>query len=880
MQKKLYFFLMLSINSVTPNPFEAQNFGLDANAGFNFPAGMDDFDPNAFYEQMSGSLGNIMQSPEGFEQFNQDIGEAIKGLVSDPELLKQNPELEQLKNNLDKDPDALRSYLENFRDVMADPNQAKELFSNFGNMLQETVSSENFLKELESDFSQDQELAALPLDEPKVTEAVKPNVMPELTRVEINGEWKPILLNRAAAQPERRAAVHMMVKDFNKAYKNLYLLTHAIDTEQQHLNQRTRKQMLDFFMEPGGLADYAAGIWTASNDEASAQFFLDQFSKDETFLEELVDFDFAVKELAKIAKLAAQDRLEEDQLFESGIIPKLFVGHEQELEARAQTSKDFAQRINKKLETEFIKNPNFLGLLKENRTNARQGNLPKTNSGTAKNKYPSDSNNNSYGSGSQYDNYYNQNSSDYNNPNMARSGSKNPDQSTSQGAQSTQAVNNRNIHSSDQKKEATAEEVKRNLIPQELEQLIGFLQELGSSSLENYQELCFKMEQFYNLLAKYSDKLDVLATILQKKPQKQKKELGGLVLTSKSTKQEPEPNNKNDDFFLQTFGQKKLSLALAGAVRAEKLLDTKCAIVPSAKILEANKGFKLLLQPPRPIFYFVGEEKTPPAVKTKFNEVATTQKFNQAADELAIVLIENRKFIRERHQDLQKIIAALNAAGATGQKNAEQDFDQSLHRLAHKIKFEITPPAADILTTLATTNFKNNAALTDKKFILGLSQCNKILETLIKIGINYKITTPFNGIEKVQAAAQHNLKLYTQTLKHFAEKTDSSSLFSTLLALKNGRITDAEVIKFYMSTEGKELLAEVGKILILYRQACLLWETPQAVDSQELLRLLQLSANFTPEQAEQILKELAKAEKNNGGYFAWLWQWIKSFWPF
>ena len=49
-QKKLYFFLMLNINSATPNPFEPQNFGLDANAGFNFSAGMENFDPDAFYK--------------------------------------------------------------------------------------------------------------------------------------------------------------------------------------------------------------------------------------------------------------------------------------------------------------------------------------------------------------------------------------------------------------------------------------------------------------------------------------------------------------------------------------------------------------------------------------------------------------------------------------------------------------------------------------------------------------------------------------------------------------------------------------------------------------------------------------------------------------
>jgi hypothetical protein len=301
------------------------------------------------------------------------------------------------------------------------------------------------------------------------------------------------------------------------------------------------------------------------------------------------------------------------------------------------------------------------------------------------------------------------------------------------------------------------------------------------------------------------------------------------------------------------------------------MLATQFAFPLSPRLLQANAGAKSLLQPPRPIFYFAGQDKSSPAVRAKFAELETMQDFNEALDELAEVLIATKPFADSRKKDLEKIIAALLLVGAVGQNQFEQELEQALLRLEHKLKSGIVKPRLEVLAEIQKLDFFDPKTLANKQLGENLELFSQSLEKLSLVGLQYKIFTPFNLIIQVQHSVHDLLKMYQKLLAKLVEQTDKTSLAYLLGELKQSSATlPAALATFYAGAEAQKLPGQLRNFMLFYTKTALLWsfEHPLQPRVSTLLQMLQTmpqvaKATPTPD-LEELTRSMLETQRDGG----------------
>lgn len=806
-----------------PSGFPGQNFAgpedMFSGGGMGQPWGDEDIpglppgvDQDEFYNEVSKTLSESLSTEEGFQEFNKAASEAVREMVSDPELVKDNPELEQLKQALDQDPEALTQYMRDFRDVMADPNSAKEVLQAFDKFSDQQDSPDADAPS-EPSFSPPPAPQAIPEKKTEKYEAPKKEVV-QLSKVEIKGDWKDILLDRKADIASRSAALHRMVRDFDRAYEKLYWLKNSRDIEGEHLGEKTRRRLESFVDVPGGLSDYAAAVWTATSDDAAAKYFLEQFSGKGAFLEELVDFDESVKELAKVARLAAKNRQKVDRQFEEGIIPPVMTGQEKEVDLRARGSQGMGSRLSGKLEQEFLKDPKLAELFRQNKVKASTG----SKAGPPK----KDSSYSGYGGGGSQGGY----------PSSPQAGGGyySPSSSSSSDRSRGRTEDNRpekdgGFKSKDKKKKLSDEEKAG-------QELLKILAEVGRSWPDKDQGFFAKVEAAYNAMEAHPESVDGLIDTIGK--EKKAEGAAGIELRAEKNKDKDKVKGARD----LVFKKSDLSLAAAGVVKCNMLLNTSFAFVLDSDLQKLNGGSKSLSQPPRPQFYTTGKSGDEKGGDSKDSLGAaldlrrTPRQLEQTIKDLAKTLIGQKQFLANRQQDVKKLIQGFSSKGVAPPPGTDGQLTKNLSDLRQSFERQVSEPDSTHLKHMFFSLEKQSTRDTFLGKTDGQEMLNgftRNLRNMRDFATVHRVIAPFPGVKTAEKKVHKVLALYEEFLDKACNPEYSGSFSAKIKELQDGsrRLTPElkEFVDGYVDPDKNSDSpgAAFREFQELHQRACVLW---------------------------------------------------------
>ncbi len=867
-----------------------------------------------FYGEIAGALSESLKTPEGLAEFKRMTGETLGTLMSDPEIIKNNPELQQMQEALANDPKALDGLIETFQNVMADPEESKKLFQAF-----DSFASKNgfFDQGQQQDLSAEDEpfydeefddVSGLydpqPLKEVKTEPKLDAQSGPKeptvaLSALELKNEWKTILLDRKAALNARKAAFGQMVRDFDKAYSNLYRLKNSYDPQDDHLGEKIRSKLDRFIVGKNGLSDYAAMIWTAASDDFATAFFIENFSNKGQFLEQLVAFDQAVKELSKIAKKASIQRRESDEKSSQDDSPSpLTTDYEKEVNLRIDNlnttlSDQGAGSIIQTMDAEFSRNPKLQALLNQKREQSKSPGQKDQSSkkdrwggnnyqgsdypprgqnydydGANSGKYPYyGSGNNGYGS--QYSN------NDFDSKLKDKSPGEDAARGSSPGKRGERET--RGVFGEDEK---------------DSKGLLSLLVTVGKSLPDADPEGFFaKVEAVYSMLEAKSDSLEELTKLFGKEEKKQET-VGGLTL--KDDAQNKEAKNQNSDEQKAATLKKKENLILAaqGVQKCKMMLETEYAF-PIKK--QKNTPSKLL-QGPRPAFYAdpklgildgfgLSADKSG---KAGLN-LKSAQELSQGIENLQKVVEANQAFYASRAKDLNKIEKNLSDNKITPPMGVQAKLARSLSDFVKNLVDGINSPSAEELLVLESFDLNNDETV--KKFLIEPDGA-KIFESLIKnlnefyaLAIKHRVICPFNGIKAVSTKIIEVLDLYEAFSERLASPDFAGSFYRIEEKIKNGQ-NKSQLLKDFLKSEQatkndgnlKAVLASVFAFLELHKRVCVLWSfkfDPAYQIGDLAQNLSQATGEQRPSQEElaQAMEALQKAQ--SGGFLSNAWMMLK-----